>query len=35
MTLAQIIEHSSNIGISKVVERVGAARFYREKEWAR
>lgn len=29
MTLAQIIETSSNIGISKVVERVGAARFYR------
>lgn len=29
MTLAQIIEKSSNIGISKVVERVGASRFYR------
>jgi cell division protein FtsI (penicillin-binding protein 3) len=29
MTLAQILEHSSNIGISKVVDRVGAARFYR------
>ena len=29
MTLAQILEKSSNIGISKVVERVGAARFYR------
>jgi cell division protein FtsI (penicillin-binding protein 3) len=29
MTLAQILEHSSNIGISKVVERVGASRFYR------
>ncbi|MDD5302083.1 MAG: penicillin-binding protein 2 [Elusimicrobia bacterium] len=29
MTLAQILEKSSNIGISKVVERVGASRFYR------
>jgi cell division protein FtsI/penicillin-binding protein 2 len=29
MTLSQIMERSSNIGISKVVERVGAARFYR------
>lgn len=29
MTLAQILEKSSNIGISKVVERIGAARFYR------
>ena len=29
MTLAQILEKSSNIGISKVVERVGAPRFYR------
>ena len=29
MTLGQILEKSSNIGISKVVERVGAARFYR------
>jgi cell division protein FtsI (penicillin-binding protein 3) len=29
MTLAQILEHSSNIGISKVVARVGASRFYR------
>ncbi len=29
MTLAQILERSSNIGISKVVERVGATRFFR------
>lgn len=29
MTLSQILEHSSNIGIAKVAERVGAARFYR------
>lgn len=29
MTLQQILEKSSNIGISKVVERVGASRFYR------
>ncbi|OGR96124.1 MAG: hypothetical protein A2V88_00195 [Elusimicrobia bacterium RBG_16_66_12] len=29
MTLSQILERSSNIGIAKVVERVGAARFYR------
>ncbi|MFI5362616.1 MAG: peptidoglycan D,D-transpeptidase FtsI family protein [Elusimicrobiota bacterium] len=29
MTLAQILQKSSNIGISKVVERVGAQRFYR------
>jgi cell division protein FtsI (penicillin-binding protein 3) len=29
MTLAQILAKSSNIGIAKVVERVGAARFYR------
>jgi len=29
MTLAQILEQSSNIGISKVVERIGAARFFR------
>ena len=29
MTLAQILERSSNIGIAKVVERVGSARFYR------
>ncbi len=29
MTLAQILEKSSNIGISKVVARVGATRFYR------
>jgi len=29
LTLQGIIEHSSNIGIAKVVERVGAARFYR------
>jgi cell division protein FtsI (penicillin-binding protein 3) len=29
MTLTQILEKSSNIGIAKVVERVGAARFYR------
>lgn len=29
MTLAQVLEKSSNIGISKVVERVGAQRFYR------
>jgi cell division protein FtsI (penicillin-binding protein 3) len=29
MTLGQVLEKSSNIGISKVVERVGAARFYR------
>lgn len=29
MTLAQIMERSSNIGIAKVVDRVGAARFYR------
>jgi len=29
MTLSQILEKSSNIGIAKVVERVGAARFYR------
>jgi len=29
MTLAQILERSSNIGIAKVVDRVGAARFYR------
>jgi cell division protein FtsI (penicillin-binding protein 3) len=29
MTLAQILEHSSNIGISKVVDRVGASRFYK------
>lgn len=30
MTLTQILEKSSNIGISKVVERVGAARFFRQ-----
>lgn len=30
MTLTQILEKSSNIGIAKVVERVGAARFYRQ-----
>ncbi len=30
MTLGQILERSSNIGISKVVDRVGAARFYRQ-----
>lgn len=30
MTLAQILERSSNIGIAKVVERVGASRFYRQ-----
>jgi cell division protein FtsI/penicillin-binding protein 2 len=29
MTLAQIMERSSNIGIAKVVERVGATRFFR------
>lgn len=29
MTLSQILERSSNIGIAKVVERVGPARFYR------
>jgi cell division protein FtsI/penicillin-binding protein 2 len=29
MTLGQILERSSNIGIAKVVERVGASRFYR------
>ena len=29
MTLAEILAKSSNIGISKVVERVGAQRFYR------
>ncbi|MDX6770493.1 MAG: penicillin-binding protein 2 [Elusimicrobiota bacterium] len=29
MTLAQILERSSNIGIAKVVERVGPARFFR------
>lgn len=29
MTLAQILEKSSNIGISKVVERVGAPAFYK------
>ncbi|MBI3566235.1 MAG: penicillin-binding protein 2 [Elusimicrobia bacterium] len=29
MTLAQVLEKSSNIGISKVVARVGAQRFYR------
>lgn len=29
MTLAQILERSSNIGIAKVVERVGPASFYR------
>ena len=29
MTLAQILAKSSNIGISKVVERIGAQRFYR------
>ncbi|MEK7389157.1 MAG: penicillin-binding protein 2 [Elusimicrobiota bacterium] len=29
MTLAQILERSSNIGIAKVIERVGATRFYR------
>jgi len=29
MTLAQILEKSSNIGIAKVVDRVGAARFLR------
>lgn len=29
MNLAQIMERSSNIGIAKVAERVGAARFYR------
>ncbi|MBI2787699.1 MAG: penicillin-binding protein 2 [Elusimicrobia bacterium] len=29
MTLAQVLERSSNIGTAKVVERVGAARFYR------
>ena len=29
MTLSQILERSSNIGIAKVVSRVGASRFYR------
>ncbi|MDE2142633.1 MAG: penicillin-binding protein 2 [Elusimicrobia bacterium] len=29
ITLGQILERSSNIGISKVVQRIGAARFYR------
>jgi cell division protein FtsI (penicillin-binding protein 3) len=29
MTLAQILERSSNIGIAQVVERVGPARFFR------
>jgi len=29
MTLSQILERSSNIGIAKIVERVGAPRFYR------
>lgn len=29
MTLAQILERSSNIGIAKVAERVGPARFFR------
>jgi cell division protein FtsI/penicillin-binding protein 2 len=29
MTLAQILEKSSNIGISKVADRVGSTRFYR------
>lgn len=29
MTLTQILERSSNIGIAKVVERVGASRFFR------
>jgi cell division protein FtsI/penicillin-binding protein 2 len=29
MTLSQILEKSSNIGIAKVVERVGPSRFYR------
>jgi len=29
MTLSQILERSSNIGIAKVVERIGASRFYR------
>ncbi len=29
MNLAQIMERSSNIGVAKVVERVGAARFFR------
>ncbi|MEK7234747.1 MAG: penicillin-binding protein 2 [Elusimicrobiota bacterium] len=29
MTLSQIMEKSSNIGIAKVVERVGPSRFYR------
>ncbi len=29
MNLAQIMERSSNIGIAKVADRVGAARFYR------
>ncbi|UPT72544.1 MAG: penicillin-binding protein 2 [Elusimicrobiota bacterium] len=29
MTLAQIMERSSNIGVAKVVDRVGASRFYR------
>lgn len=29
ITLSEILARSSNIGISKVVERVGAARFYR------
>ena len=30
MTLTQIMERSSNIGIAKVVDRVGPARFYRQ-----
>lgn len=30
MTLTQVMERSSNIGTAKVVERVGAARFYRQ-----
>ncbi len=30
MTLTQVLERSSNIGTAKVVERVGAARFYRQ-----
>lgn len=30
MNLSQILEHSSNIGIAKVVDRVGAARFFRQ-----
>ncbi|MDP3541283.1 MAG: penicillin-binding protein 2 [Elusimicrobiota bacterium] len=30
MTLTQVMERSSNIGTAKVVERIGAARFYRQ-----